>query len=126
METLSEGRITPLHVRLSSTINQVFLSQLADKTHRGLVGRIHAGFSGGGLCYGYELIPKAKARGQKGVFRVSEVEAEILRRIFRDYAAGASARVIAARLNAEGVPGRRGGKWAGSTIAGDRQPATAS
>ena len=50
LETLSEGRITPLHVRLSSTINQVFLSQLADKAHRGLVGRIHAGFSGGGLC----------------------------------------------------------------------------
>src|SRR5206468_522069 len=54
--TLAEGEITHLHVGLKGTMNALFLKDLADKTRRGLRGRVEAGKSGGGLCYGYRVI----------------------------------------------------------------------
>jgi DNA invertase Pin-like site-specific DNA recombinase len=50
--TLAEGDITHLHVGLKGTMNALFLKDLADKTRRGLRGRVERGKSGGGLCYG--------------------------------------------------------------------------
>jgi DNA invertase Pin-like site-specific DNA recombinase len=50
--TLAEGEINHLHVGLKGTMNALFLKDLADKTRRGLRGRVEAGKSGGGLCYG--------------------------------------------------------------------------
>ncbi|MCY4318428.1 MAG: hypothetical protein OXE76_04395, partial [Alphaproteobacteria bacterium] len=37
-------------------MNALFLKDLAVKTHRGLRGRVVAGKSGGGLCYGYDVV----------------------------------------------------------------------
>ena len=54
--TLAEGDITHLHIGFKGTMNALFLKDLADKTHRGLRGRIEAGKSGGGLCYGYRVV----------------------------------------------------------------------
>jgi len=45
--TLSEGEITHLHVGLKGTMNALFLKDLADKTRRGLQGRVVNGKSGG-------------------------------------------------------------------------------
>ncbi|MFP3747674.1 recombinase family protein, partial [Achromobacter sp. SIMBA_011] len=56
MFTLSEGEITHLHVGLKGTMNALFLKDLADKTRRGLRGRVEDGKSGGGLCYGYDVV----------------------------------------------------------------------
>ena len=36
-------------------MNALFLKDLADKTRRGLLGRVELGKSGGGLCYGYQV-----------------------------------------------------------------------
>lgn len=46
--TLSEGEVSHLHVGLKGTMNALFLKDLADKTRRGLRGRVEAGKSGGG------------------------------------------------------------------------------
>ena len=54
--TLAEGEITELHVGLKGTMNALFLKDLADKTRRGLRGRVEAGRSGGGNSYGYEVV----------------------------------------------------------------------
>ena len=54
--TLAEGDITFLHIGLKGTMNAMFLKELADKTRRGLRGRIESGRSGGGLCYGYRVV----------------------------------------------------------------------
>lgn len=54
--TLAEGEITTLHIGFKGTMNALFLKDLADKTRRGLRGRIVAGKSGGGLCYGYRVV----------------------------------------------------------------------
>lgn len=100
-------------------MNQMFLTELGIKTHRGLVARVKAGRSRGGKCYGYNI-----ARGQhdeRGLLTVEPDQAEAIRRIFRDYASGKSPRPIAYALNSEGVPGPRGGEWAPTTIYGDRR-----
>ena len=36
-------------------MNALFLKDLADKTRRGLRGRVELGKSGGDLCYGYRV-----------------------------------------------------------------------
>ena len=37
-------------------MSALFLKDLAAKTHRGLRGRVEQGRSGGGLCYGYDVV----------------------------------------------------------------------
>ena len=54
--TLAEGEISELHVGLKGTMGALYLKDLADKTRRGLEGRVRQGRSGGGLCYGYRVI----------------------------------------------------------------------
>jgi DNA invertase Pin-like site-specific DNA recombinase len=62
--TLAEGEITELHVGLKGTMNALFLKDLADKTRRGLTGRVKEGRSAGGLCYGYGVVRETDARGE--------------------------------------------------------------
>ena len=50
--TLAEGEISELHVGLKGTMNALFLKDLAQKTKRGLEGRVLQGKSGGGRAYG--------------------------------------------------------------------------
>lgn len=99
-------------VGLRGIMSELYLSDLADKTHRGLTGRALAGASAGGLPYGYVVTD----RGQRAI---REDQAGIVRRIYADYLAGRSARSIAVALNSEGVPSPRGGEWAVSAVYGD-------
>ena len=110
--TLAEGDITHLHVGLKGTMNALFLKDLADKTRRGLRGRVELGKSGGGLCFGYK-VARATHDGASvaGGREIVPTEAEVIRRIFRDYAAGLSPKAIAKRLNAERCPGPGGALW---------------
>ena len=121
MFTLSEGEISELHVGLKGTMNALFLKDLADKTRRGQRGRVEAGKSGGGNSYGYDVVKKFDANGEpvRGDRIINEVQAEVVRRIFRDYAAGKSAKTIAFALNRDGIPAPSGGHWGFSTINGN-------
>ena len=114
--TLAEGEITELHVGLKGTMNALFLKDLADKTRRGLRGRVEKGRSGGGLCYGYTIA--RTENGERGGRKIVEVEAAVVRRIFADFAAGKSPRRIAAELNRERTLGPRGRPWGDTTIRG--------
>ncbi|MER2508255.1 MAG: recombinase family protein [Amaricoccus sp.] len=118
--TLAEGEISELHVGLKGTMNALFLKDLAAKTHRGLRGRVEDGKSGGGLCYGYKVVKQSDARGEpvRGDREIDPHEAEVVRRVFRDFAAGVGPRTIARTLNAEGVPGPNGKPWGDTTIRG--------
>lgn len=120
--TLSEGEISELHVGLKGTMNALFLKDLAAKTHRGIRGRVEAGMVGGGNAYGYRVVREIDAAGRvtTGEREIVPEEAEVVRRIFRDYAAGKSPRRIAIELNAEGVPAPWGSKWCDSSIRGNR------
>src|SRR5512145_1600728 len=92
--TLGEGEISELHVGLKGTMNALYVTDLANKTRRGLRGRVEVGRSGGGLTYGYDVVrtPRADGTVEVGGRRINEAEAEVVRRIFRDYAAGHSPR----------------------------------
>ena len=119
--TLAEGEISELHVGLKGTMNALFLTDLANKTRRGLRGRVEAGRSGGGLTYGYDVVrtPRADGTVEVGDRRINEAEAEVVRRIFREYVAGQSPRAIALSLNRDGIAGPRGRGWGASTINGN-------
>jgi hypothetical protein len=74
---------------------------------------------GGGKSYGYRVIHQFDANGEpiRGERAIVENEAKIVRRIFREYAAGNSPKKIAFQLNKEGIPGpNKNGPWACSTI----------
>jgi site-specific DNA recombinase len=111
--TVAEGQITELHVGLKGTMNALYLKDLSQKTHRGLEGRVRSGMSGGGICYGYDLVP-----GQTGARKINEAEAAVVRRIYEEYAAGRSPRAIAMGLNKDSIPGPRGRAWRDTTIRG--------
>jgi site-specific DNA recombinase len=114
--TLAEGEVTHIHVGFKGTMNALFLKDLADKTRRGLRGRIESGKSGGGLCYGYRVVKSLN--GPNGEREILPAEAAIVQRIFREFAASSSPKQIAKRLNAEGILGPCNGKWSPSTIHG--------
>jgi site-specific DNA recombinase len=76
--TLAEGDITHLHIGFKGTMNALFLKDLAEKTHRGLRGRIEAGKSGGGICYGYSHARNRNSK-QRALRRLSGVESAPLR-----------------------------------------------
>lgn len=119
--TLSEGEVNELHIGLKGTMGALYLKDLADKTRRGLRGRVAEGKSGGGLCYGYDVVKQFDANGEaiRGDRTINEAEAAIVRRIFVDYLAGQSSRTIAMTLNKEGVPGPQGSEWGPTTIHGN-------
>lgn len=52
---MSDGRVDELQVGFRGMMNALFLRDLAEKTHRGLRGRVEQGRSGGGLAYGYDV-----------------------------------------------------------------------
>lgn len=124
--TLSEGEISNLHIGLKGTMNAIFLKDLADKTRRGLRGRVENGKSGGGITFGYDVVKRIDANGEyaRGERVINEAQAGIIRRIFAEYLSGLSPRNIATRLNAEGIACPSGGTWGASTIYGNRQRGT--
>lgn len=101
----------------------LFLKDLADKTRRGLRGRVEMGRSGGGLCFGYDVVrsPDPDDRGER---EINPTEAAVVRRIFRDYLTGQSSRTIAMTLNEEGIAGPQGKEWGPSTIHGNPKRGT--
>jgi site-specific DNA recombinase len=117
--TLAEGDITHLHVGLKGTMNALFLKDLADKTRRGLRGRVELGKSGGGRCYGCKVMRATHDGAATGDREIVPAQAEVIRRIFRDYAGGVSPKALAKRVNAERCPGPDGAPWNPSTIHGN-------
>ena len=118
--TLAEGEITHLHVGFKGTMNALFLKDLADKTRRGLRGRVEAGKSGGGLCYGYRVVRSVTGTTiTTGEREIEPIEATVVERIFREFVGGSSPKQIAKRLNQEGIKGPSAAQWNPSTIHGN-------
>ncbi len=118
------GEITPIHVGVMGMMAQAYIADLKEKTKRGQLGRARAGKVPGGLAYGYEVAPSPYGDGSAGERRIVPAEADIVRRIFRDYAAGRSSRMIAHELNAAGILGPGGRPWGDTTIRGQTERGT--
>jgi site-specific DNA recombinase len=122
LHTVAEGLTNEMHIGLKGAMNDLFLKDLADKTRRGLRGRVEKGQSGGGLAYGYDVVsgPDATAGGRS----INEGQAIIVRRIFSAFAEGRTPGAIADVLNRECIPGPAGRLWAATTIRGHRARGT--
>jgi DNA invertase Pin-like site-specific DNA recombinase len=120
IHTLAEGEISELHVGLKGVMGALYLKDLADKTRRGLEGRVHAGRCTGSPPYGYTVVRKMRDDGEldRGLRAIDQLAASVVRRIFTEYAAGVSPSKIARALNAEGVRGPSGGIWYDASIRG--------
>lgn len=112
----SSGRPADLtSVGVQSIVGAHFMAHLSDKVRRGMAGKARNGQLSGRVTYGYRL-------AQPGVWEIDPVKAEIVRRIFEEYAAGKGPRHIAEDLNREGVPGPSGGRWDHGNLAGGPSP----
>ena len=125
LHTIQQGVITAMHIGLLGTMSQLALADIRAKTQRGLRAVAEDGRSAGGICYGYR--PATAEPGQpdkRGRRVIDDVEAKIICRIFEQYAAGLSPKLIARALNNDRVPGPRGGAWGPSAIYGNRTKGT--
>lgn len=115
--TLSSDRVEGMMVAFKGGMAQDFIRNLSAKTKRGMASNAEKGLATGSRLYGYRSHPG-------GAMEIVEEQAEVIRRIFRQYAdEGMTSRQIAARLNADGVPSATGGVWGASAIQGSRQRA---
>lgn len=129
LHTTSRGAVDTIQIAFGSTLGQMFLEDIADKTRRGLSAKVRDGKSAGGKSFGYRNKVGDDGRQIIGELEIIEDEARIIQRIFRMYADGKSPLTIAAQLNAESVPAPRSGRgttgrWRQTTINGNRQRGT--
>ncbi|WP_240608286.1 recombinase family protein [Pararhodobacter oceanensis] len=129
LHQLNRGKLGIFDIGILGTFAQIFLEELSYRTRRGLVGKIEAGKSAGGLSFGYRARRTSAGDAAKGELDINDLEAPIVERIFQEYAEGKSPIQIAAGLNADGIPAPRGrgagsGHWRQTTINGNRERGT--
>jgi len=119
--TLAEGEVNELHIGLKGTMNAIFLKDLAQKTKRGMEGKVRSGMAASGISYGYDIVKEIGANGEpvRGKRTINQEQAEIITRILHEYCIGRSPRAIAHDLNHEGIKGPSGKMWQPSTIYGN-------
>lgn len=120
IETLGNGTISQIDVGLRGTMNALYLTDLADKTRRGMKAAAKRGSVPGGRTYGYRATPRIDENGEavRGLREIVPEEAAIVRQIFEEYLAGQSLKRITEDLNARAIPSPGGGLWHGSTLVG--------
>ena len=131
----SASKARKVHRGVKGLMNELYLDDLKDKTHRGLMGQALKKYWAGGKPYGYRLVRvkdpakldsygEALAIGTR--LEIDEEQAKHVRWIFARYGDGWSPRAIAADLNRRQVasPGsswrnrvvRRSSGWLGSAV----------
>lgn len=113
-DSLAKGRKVMRVAR--GLVNELYLDDLRDKTHRGLAGQFGRGLSAGGRSFGYRT--EAADGGRRMI--IDEAEAVHVRWIFDQVAAGESLRAVVHQLNVRGVKSARGGTWAISALVGPK------
>lgn len=111
----ASGKVTRMDGALRALMGEMFLENLAVHTRRGLEAVIRDGRHAGGHAYGYRAIA-----GKPGELEIVTAEANVVRKIFRDYVAGKTPRTIAGNLNQKEIPAPRGKLWNASTINGSK------
>ena len=127
--SVSDGIITDdenakLGIHVRGLINEMYLDDMKKKTIRGLEGQKLRGFSAGEGVYGYrtkpvgELNKKGQAKYDGMVHYIDPEQAEIVRRIFKEFTEGKAITRIVAELNKDRIPTKkkRLGGWNVSTV----------
>jgi site-specific DNA recombinase len=129
--SVSDGIVTgddnsKLGVQIRGLINELYLDDLKKKTMRGLEGQKIRGFSTGENVYGYHTKPvgelklnrKGQAKYEGMAHRINPDEADIIKRIYKEFVSCKSIAKIVKGLNEDKVPTKRGhsGGWNTSTV----------
>jgi site-specific DNA recombinase len=116
----TENPQAELLIGVHGLIDAVYWRELGQKTHRGMQGLALRGLHTGGRCFGYTSVKNEDGSAR---LEVNEVQAEIVRRIFRLCGeSGYSLKRIAHTLNSEGVlapqpqKGRFSRSWCVSSV----------
>lgn len=114
-----------IHAGFKGLMNEMFLDDLRERTHRGMTGQAIKGYSCGGRVFGYRSVAihdpeKKDAYGRAAVmavrYEIHEEQAEVVRQIYAWYAEGYSYTWIASELNRRAIRSSRDGAWAASAI----------
>ena len=116
LETPTGGKVDKVRAGLDGLTGEMQLD--AGKVHirRGLDKVVASGRRPGGKVYGY----RKRYGPVNGLQDIEPAEEAVVRRIFAEFASGASTRSIAHALNRDGIPAPRGERWTGNTINGSR------
>jgi len=130
----SESKARKVHRGFKGLMNDIFLDDLREKTHRGIAGQHIKRFWTGGRPYGYRLRrvmdpierdPFGQPKRIGSQLELHPEQVDIVLEMFERYADGEPPRAIAANLNARGIPSpgsswrrrvRRCHGWMGSAI----------
>jgi site-specific DNA recombinase len=110
------GKVGKLDGALRALMGEMYIDNLRLHVIRGLEGVVRSGRRAGGMPYGYRPV-----LGRPGELEIVEEQAEIVRRIFKEFAQGNTARDIAGGLNADKIEPPSGLRWNASTIYGNVQ-----
>lgn len=113
--TPGDGEVNRLTDGIKALVDAQYLEDLKVMIRRGMAGVTRDGRHAGGRAYGYRPV-----LGKPGELEIVEDEAAIVRRIYAEYAAGATPRSIATTLNAERIPAPRGNYWSESALQGNK------
>jgi len=108
-----------LLVQFQGMIAEYERAQILERSRRGKRHRAHAGEVSvmSGAPYGYRYTRKTEEA--LAAYLVDEAEASVVRRVFEMYTVeGLSIAEITRRLNREGIPTRKGGRWERSVVWG--------
>src|SRR6266542_2863200 len=110
--TSSRGSSSKVLTTVRGLISEIYIDDLRHRTRRGLEGRAIAGGWTGGSCYGLRTEPELTTDPHHPIYRprIEQHEAEVVRRIFSEYAGGASLKSLIEGLNREGVPAPADGR----------------
>lgn len=123
----SQSKGHKIQAGMRGLMNELYLDDLREKTHRGMTGQALRGFHTGGRTYGYKHVPIFDEARQDPFGRplviavkreVDPDQAAVIVRIYQWFAAGYTTREIADFLNSEKIRSPRGGTWAASAIYG--------
>ncbi len=120
IETVTEGMINELHIGLKGTMNALYLKDLADKTKRGMIASVLKGRIPGGEIYGYDVVHKLDAEGERirGLRKINEEQAETVKWIFQQYSEGKTLRQICDLLNFKNISAPNGKTWHPTALCG--------
>ena len=123
---VSDDENSKLGIHLRGLMNELYLDDLKKKTMRGLEGQKLRGFSAGENVYGYSTHPVGELKfNKKGlpkyegkVHKINPEEADIVRRVYKEFIEGKSLNKIVQELNQDKIPTKRklSGGWNMSSV----------
>ncbi|MGO0063859.1 recombinase family protein [Brevibacillus fluminis] len=104
-----------LNLQMFGAIAEFQRNSIVENVKMGMKQRARDGKWNGGNVLGYDVVEVPSGKGTDSVLMINPLEAELVRKIFRMYAAGQGLRSIANQLNKEGYKTKPGNAF--STVA---------